>query len=304
MTKSTLPREYTDTAKIAGSCCEQQLLFNPGRCFLHYEIYIDQFFAEQLLVGYLLLDFSVWFIRAQVSWKRIFAGSLANAVLETAALAAAVSVQVVTSLYWNRLVWPAAYTAGFLLAAQITFGGQSRRTMSGRFPFLLLISILFGGSLETLIHLTGLATASAAVLVSALLRMLVHRKKQQERKQGRGAVVTVTFGENQVRLSGMVDTGNLLKEPLTGAPVSIVDRSAVENLLEAGWQEKRGFFLIPFHSIGTRKGWLQAVLADQIEVCTEDGINIVKRPILALYDGKVSAKTEYRVILHPQHAGR
>lgn len=65
-------------------------------------------------------------------------------------------------------------------------------------------------------------------------------------------------------MTGLVDTGNQLTEPLTGRAVSILSPGQAEKLLTAGWETERGMCLIPYHSIG-KSGWMKAVIADRME---------------------------------------
>ena len=66
---------------------------------MYYEIYIDQFFAEHLLTGFLLLKLTALFLGREGSWKRILAASLANAAAVTLA------VVVCTAGLWQKQIW-------------------------------------------------------------------------------------------------------------------------------------------------------------------------------------------------------
>ena len=68
-------------------------------------------------------------------------------------------------------------------------------------------------------------------------------------------------------MTGLVDTGNQLTEPLTGRAVSILSPGQAEKLLTAGWETERGMCLIPYHSIG-KSG------SDESSDCGSDGDGI------------------------------
>lgn len=66
----------------------------------------------------------------------------------------------------------------------------------------------------------------------------------------------------EVRLKGLVDTGNSLTDPLTGQPVCIVEREAVESLMEN--TQKRRY--IGFRSVGNEYARLLLVQFDSLSL--------------------------------------
>ncbi|MCD7735998.1 MAG: sigma-E processing peptidase SpoIIGA, partial [Lachnospiraceae bacterium] len=150
-----------------------------------------------------------------------------------------------------------------------------------------------------LLPLPFMAAVCLAFVLSCMgLRYLYRRGRQTDNS----AVVKLTCEGKSLTLAGLLDTGNQLAEPITGRPVSIADEETLKPLLGPEWEKRQGFCLIPFHSLGTGKGWLRGVTLDEMSVTMRRGSREVRRPVIALYDGKVSAGKEYQVILHPEHA--
>lgn len=261
---------------------------------MYYEIYIDQFFAEHLLGGYLLLELTAALCKKRTSLGRLFLAGLVNAAAATCGLLLAVSGKL-----W--FFWPMMGFAGLFLAGRITFGKKEITKEKSCLFFLMLVTVLFGSILEMLLRMTGLPLVASAALASVLVRLGGSWQEKHHLKMERTAKVTLCLDEKKTVLIGMIDTGNLLQEPLTGRPVSIVERDWISGLLEKDWEQKRGFCLIPYHSIGTEKGWLQAVTLDSMEVHTAGRELFVSHPVLAIYEGKFSAQGGYQMILHPQH---
>lgn len=263
---------------------------------MYYEIYIDQFFAEHLLTGFLLLKLTALFLGREGSWKRILAASLSNAAAVTLA------VIICTAGFWQGQIWTATvmaggYLAGGAAAVRIAFG-QSGKVLVP----LLIMTVVFRGIQEALGQITGLAGPAGSILAGTVLGCLVICSRRKQLSRERKAEVIVYWEEKQQTLSGLIDTGNLLQEPLTGKAVSIVERESIRSLLGDAWQQRRGFYLIPYHSIGRDKGWLQAVTVDKMEVRSADRTVWAEQPVLAIYEGTLSAQKEYQIILHPQHA--
>ncbi|MDO4323297.1 MAG: sigma-E processing peptidase SpoIIGA [Lachnospiraceae bacterium] len=254
---------------------------------MYYEFYIDQFFVEHLLTGYLLMRLTVKISRADISWKRVLAGSFVNTVTMMLAICAGVS-------WW--------YFSGLLLAGAFLFAGKTWKNLINGMISLLLVTICFGGMLEAILGLWGLPPVLGAIFAAVLVEAANTYREKQRLQMERIVEIKLTFLEKTASVCGMIDTGNQLTEPLTGRPVSIVEETAVKALLGDGWEARRGFYLIPYHSLGKDKGWMKGVLIDQMVVGKGERAAVILKPLLALYNGEVSTGKQYQMILHPQHA--
>jgi stage II sporulation protein GA (sporulation sigma-E factor processing peptidase) len=274
---------------------------------VYYEFYIDQFFVEHLLTGYLLTALAVRLCGMEIPRWRILAGSLLNAGIMVLAVCAGTSL------------W---YFAGLPACAAFVFAGKSEkagpgkmgekashgkvirmigRRIAGGMLTLLLLTIGFGGVLEALLELLPLPFWCVAVLAVFCLQGIEGYRRRQALERQHYVQVQLTCGEKRVSLRALIDTGNHLTEPLTGHPVSIIEEKTAGALLEEGWEEKKGFYLIPYHSLGREQGWMQGVSMDQMIVGSGMEEKVIEKPILAIYRGSVSAGHEYQMILHPQH---
>lgn len=101
----------------------------------------------------------------------------------------------------------------------------------------------------------------------------------------------------QIVCRGLMDSGNSLREPITGRPVVIVEK---ELLRQHGIDEPQKYFAIPYHAIGTQNGILKGVLADELEIPQQQGEKRWQKVMLGIYEGKISRQDEYQVILHPK----
>ena len=260
--------------------------FHRG-CFVYYEFYIDQFFVEHLLTGYLLLRMTAKRQRADVKTIRVLAGSFADTIIMTLCIC--------TGIFWCRFL-------GMFFAGTILFAGKGKRQYISGMTSLALVSVTFGGALQILTRIWGIPLLLGVLLTVLLLERAGTYWDKQKWEILNRTEVQIALGGKTVAITGMVDTGNQLREPLTGRPVSIVEETAVETLLEKDWERKIGFCLIPYHSLGKDKGWMRGVTMDRMIVGRGDGRIIISDPVLALYTGKVSAGENYQIILHPQHA--
>ena len=75
----------------------------------------------------------------------------------------------------------------------------------------------------------------------------------------------IVIGEHIIKASAFLDTGNRLKDPLTGKPVAVASERFWNRLAEKMLQETARFALVPYEAVGT-KGFLEAIRTDYIEI--------------------------------------
>jgi|SRR5690606_25147840 len=131
----------------------------------------------------------------------------------------------------------------------------------------------------------------------------------------------IRFGDQVRRVPALVDTGNRLRDPLSGTPVVVVEGQTVRELLpdslqpavaametgdlaavsrllaSAQWSAR--FRVIPFASIGREHGLLVGFRPDEVRVFV-DGRPIPVGPcILGLCPGPLDPEGTYQALLHP-----
>lgn len=255
---------------------------------MYYEIYIDQFFMEQLLTGYILLWLCLRLQKRTLSWGRLAAGSIGNAVWATGCIL-------------HGALKAAAL--GIFAAGLAVFPKKTVKQFGKDLFMLLFVTICFSGTLELLLELCSVPIAAGGAAAGAAVRY--GWKLYETKKPGAGRLLEVHlyWQDQKEELWAIWDTGNQLTEPLTGQPVSIMEKQVADRLLGEHWQERRGFYMIPYHSLGTNKGWMQGVAIDAMEVVQNGTSFTIKKPVLAIYEGQVSSTRQYQVILHPKHSG-
>ncbi len=191
-----------------------------------------------------------------------------------------------------------------LLAAALgaAYGGlcllpQGRHLSDGIWPFavLMLISIMaYGTNVDALrrgilflllsMALGGFAAGTgeqslwSLILAGASIWLLCLLGFGKNGKGGSCIMVSITYMGKLLHLTALVDTGNGLKDPLTGRSVLVVDAHAGEKLLNISAEELAhpletltmgrypGLRLIPYSAIGQPAGMLLAIKPDRIIV--------------------------------------
>lgn len=115
-----------------------------------------------------------------------------------------------------------------------------------------------------------LGATTACYLAVCVYRRFFHRSEPQEK----GISLTVTVGERTTGFTALYDTGSRLFEPISGAPVVVIDRALAQRLLGPERTEQlvacKGnvapdlcFRMIPYQSVG-KSGVLPAFRPDNV----------------------------------------
>lgn len=101
---------------------------------------------------------------------------------------------------------------------------------------------------------------------------------------------------------GFWDSGNSLKDPISGKAVVLLEKNILEKYKIP--IPVKGFRVIPFHSVGMENGVLKGFVADELIVKDESGYEMCfQKIVVAIYEGKFSLKEEYQMILSPGLGG-
>lgn len=122
---------------------------------------------------------------------------------------------------------------------------------------------------------------------------------------------TIIFYEEKVeKINTILDTGNLLKEPVTGYDVMIVEKEALKNFFEPEiYQNWKNIIIgkfknndlqlrvIPYSSLGNENGILLGIKARKV-IIKKDNENILKENVvIGIYDGKIDKDSKYQGLI-------
>lgn len=125
--------------------------------------------------------------------------------------------------------------------------------------------------------------------------------------------ISIVFEEGKVDINAIIDTGNFLKEPLTGKPVIIVEKDTLKkvipvNILENmqeiinGTKEIEEKYiskirLIPFTALGTENGLLLGIKPEKLYINYQGKIVENKKVIVGVYNKKLSRNNKYNALV-------
>lgn len=125
--------------------------------------------------------------------------------------------------------------------------------------------------------------------------------------------ISIVFEQGKVDMMAIIDTGNFLKEPLTGKPVIIVEKDALKNvipvnildcmeeivsgskIIEDKYVSK--IRLIPFSALGTENGLLLGIKPENFYINYQGKILENKDIIVGIYNKKLSKNNRYNALV-------
>ncbi len=167
--------------------------------------------------------------------------------------------------------------------------------------FFYLVTFLTGGTILAFAYLfqgevsffrgalcvadiTYLCTVAALAVVLLLVRSSWLTFTETKRTAAWRGKVTIRHKEKEVRLEALIDTGNKLREPVTGMPVIVVYYGEVKSLFEDNIDLERekidsarlterliehtaqGIYIIPFVALGGKNGFLPGFRPEEVAV--------------------------------------
>ena len=278
---------------------------------MYQEIYIDVVFAANLLMDYLLLRLVGKFLRCRVSRRRCFAAAVFGALG---------SCLILCIPSENTPVLTVALH-GFcaLMMLRIGLKIQKGALLLKAFLMLYLTAFLCGGFWEAVSRERTLTikvfllcvfveyTGSSAFLFAA-----------DSIRAGRRNIYPVTFGyQGRVQSAyGLYDSGNLLEDPISGKPVSIMeaellakilpgeDAEALRNLNEdqkkseiTGIAGLKPHYL-SLRTVGKSPQTFLAVRLDDLCIHTPGDVIHISEPVFALTFESSALGKEYKLLLN------
>lgn len=258
---------------------------------MHYIIYPDTLFLENLLCNLLFLAFMKALFFPAATWKRIFLASTVTALCNTLA-----------SVLCFRCVW--ILQLGVLLpAAGVMVCSCLRIRDARRIGYLLyqmiLWTLVLGGILQALeqwtdlsVEMIFLSTAFLAIVFGVLEKILKIYKRHHECMRE----IVLYWNEKSCHVRGFADTGNQLFDPVSRKPVSIISLETWKGLL--GDSAPPLYSVIPYKCVGQSGGILQGAQIDYMVILEGENSRIIERPMIAITEQPFTGIFHYSILLH------
>ena len=257
---------------------------------MYYELYIDVFFTVNFTMDYILLVAVRKMLKCPARHGRIALGALLGSALTCLVIILPVPYTFVKFVLFHGMVnvlmiragllvkwgsdmlraWILLYISGFLTGGVFQFLGQYMRI--GSLFFVLAVASYY-------------AVSGIWSLISYLSRQNQYRCQAELYMNGR-----------KCQVQALIDTGNSLRDELTGKPVCILDQDVARELLAGSEAVKLRY--IPYHSIGKKDGVMPLVTLDKMCI-RNDKKQWIAEPMVAICENEMTAD-KYKMIINPE----
>lgn len=264
---------------------------------MHYEIYLDSLFLLNFTMDLYLLLLVNKSLHRTATRFRLFLGAVFGGAGYCAMFLlpfGAIPKIVMASLC--ACVWVPLFV----------FRPVSFRAFWKIVKTMLMYALLLGGGFLLLRnHMKPFRTHMIPIMgvlaAGGILTLVFYREtgRQGREKQELLEVRLLTESGFFMNVKAIVDTGNSLREPISGKPVSVLDGEAFAMLWQNEDKEK-GFRAIPYHSVGCEGGIMKGYELPEISF----ELGGVRKSCRGIYIGvsgqAVSATRNYQMLLHPK----
>ncbi len=292
-------------------------------------IYIDIVFLENIIMNFIIILASGLIIKTKINHLRILLASLIGAIYTVVAYISKIEI------YSNIIL-------KFILSiviVYIAYNPQTMKKMWKEILFFYLTSFLFGGVAFALIYIlkpqdilmkNGLFLGTyplKTICISTIIAYIISINsfkliKNKIIKKNNYCNIEVCLNKKKIDTIAMIDTGNLLKEPISNTPVIVVERSILyetlpkeilnnlEEILGGNFEKipkeiQEEYYsrlkVIPFSSLGKEYGMLLGIRPEYVEIIKEDDGEIEKERkeniIIGIYNKSLTKKGEYRALI-------
>ena len=288
-------------------------------------IYIYFILIENLIMNYIILLATGVILKTKIKHFKIIMSSLIGAIYTI--LAYVITIPIYSSFFMKFLL--------SIIIIYVAYNPQNVKKMWKILIVFYLTSFVFGGAAFALIYIVKpqdilmknglflgtypmksvvLAGIIGFIIIVTAFKIVRNRITKRDIYKN----VKIEIDGKQIHLNAILDTGNMLKDPITGSPVIVVEKSIlyeilplelldnIENILGGNLEKipesiKKQYIkrlkFIPFSSLGRQNGMLVGIKPNFIEIMDEQ--NSLKREdiIIGIYEKSLTKDGRYRALM-------
>ena len=288
-------------------------------------IYIDIVLLENLIMNFIILLATGLVLKEKVRIIRLLFSGLLGAIYSV------ISYMSILEIYSSMILKMILS----IVMVYIAFNPQNMKKMWKDLLLFYLTSFVFGGAAFALIYIVkpqdilmknGLFLGTyplKTILLGSIIAFVIiiaafTAVRTKITKKDMFCEVEILCNEKNIKTTAMIDTGNLLKEPITNTPVIVVEHTLLydcipkeilnhlEELLGGDFEKipekiKEEYItklkFIPFSSLGKQNGMLLGIRADNVIIKTEEKEEKKENIILGMYPNSLTKRGEYRALI-------
>ena len=288
-------------------------------------IYIDIIIVENLIMNYIILYATGLISKSKISYLRIFFASFIGAIYAITEYVSKLNI------YSNMIV----KIILSIIIVFIAFYPQNVKKMCKQLILFYLTTFTFGGVATYLIYVlkpqniiikNGMFVGTyvlkvifiGAIIGTSILIIAFKFAKNKITKKDMICKVKIKLNGKEITLDTMVYTGNMLREPLTGNPVVVVEKTSLyelmpkeilnntESILGGDFEKIPEYIkneyisrlkIIPFSSLGKQNGMLLGIKPEKLEVINDQLEEEKNNAIIGIYNKSLTKRGEYKALI-------
>ena len=265
---------------------------------MYYKLYIDSVFMMQLVLNLYLLSLAGKVLRCTATHVRLWLGAFLGALLICMILILPIGSVSARILLGAVPVSMGMMYVTFRIKLRLLF--RSSLVMAGCGFFIGNIMIWILNRFRIPVNRpTGMAgTLFLGYLGYVVCAFLVRRLQRRQEQTERTVKIPVPDTGEKVQVMALIDTGNHLVEPVSGAPVCIISQKLADRLQPCLVPEK--YHVIPYTSVGKKRGILPGYEIPILYI--EEPYQELRKEnvMIAVCNTGISPDSPYQMILHPR----
>lgn len=288
-------------------------------------VYLDIVFLENVIMNYIIIFASCVVVKENVRHLRFLLASSIGAIYT---IVMYLNIIPIYSNFFMKLL------LSFVMI-YISFLPNNWKKLLKIFLIFYLVSFVFGGCVFALMYFISpqLALIKNGVFVGVypikialiggfisfvIIQISFKIVKTKLNKKDMIYEIEVIINKKSTKVKALLDTGNLLKDPITGIPVVVIEHKSLYSvipiqilnniskvlggdtieLIENNEFNKiiSRFRIIPFSSLGKQNGLLLGIRADYINIAVDEKIEKVNNVIIGIYDKSFTKNGMYSAI--------
>lgn len=289
-------------------------------------VYLDVVLVENLCMNYIILFATGYILKVKIKHIRLILSALLGSIY------AIIGYMQILEMYSNTIMKVILSVVMIYIAYQ----PKHIRALGKQLLIFYLTSFVFGGCAFALLYFVkpqdilmkdGVYIGTYPIKIAALgavvgftvIVIAFRLVKSKLTKKDMFCKLTIYFQDKQVKTIAIMDTGNMLKDPISRMPVIVVEKDVLYDMIpyrilqnieyivggdvpkelyeEGNVEYLSKFRVIPFSSIGKQNGLLLGFKAKKVEVEILEEEETIENVIIGIYDKTLSKKNQYHALL-------
>ena len=288
-------------------------------------VYLDVIFLENIVINYIILYVTGLISKSKIKQNKLLLGALIGAIYSI--IYYLIKLKIYSSFIIKIIL--------SIVIIYVSFKSNNYKDLLKKVLLFYLTSFVFGGAIIAIIYMADSQniTIQNGVLVGnytiktiligviiAYFTILIAFKiiKNKISKKDLICDISVRLDNKSIKTKALIDTGNMLKEPITNLPVIVMEHTLLydvipkdilnntEKILGGDFSKipdniRDEYFsklkVIPFSSLGKQNGMLLGIKGENLTVNLKDEIKKIDKLIIVIYNKSLTKRGEYRSLL-------